>query len=693
MFRPIPFRFALSALVLAGAWLAATGRNANAAPCLPMSQAESQEILARLRTALCDQAGTYFSPKTHAWYSQRLDRLPPAADVKDLYPNPVGYGTGMDDCPLFAGALMVALVELYDMTHAECLRNEAFEVYQGLKLCGTAHGVPGFVARGICIEDGTSAYITSSRDQYTHYVDGLWQYYHSPLCSERSKGEIRRLLGVLADTMTEQIIEANDFGFLRADGSKDPRGLHKMWRVYAHEVARIAMIYAAAWDVGGDKEHYALYRRYLLPAIRESIELKNKPAGEVNAWVPPYSCFQMACSLALLYRLEEDPAVKADILEALIVARNLAAQKMPGAARRNRRELAEVLIAQLMIRQFGLDDEQKPYLCQALRLEGLAKGGPPTTIHLLALYAKACQSGLLPVPQQLSPETWASATGEREDAQPAPLFSVTKKPIIPERDEHLVVFLADPHVGAQAGEPQENLAQFQAFCDRIAAMRPRPAAVVLAGDLAFDQGTKDDYACLKHVLQKFDAAGIPWRACFGTTDRREAFFEVFPQCAGTTSQIPGRMVGVVETPRADFILLDTLQEGKAEGAIGDRQRQWLQEQLERYRQSGKRFFVVSHHPAAELDAASLVARAPTCVGWISGRDHMWKQDTESVPKQFHLQSTAYAPNAWTRRGFTYLKMDAWEFVFRPVSPDTNDLWERRIWVVRFPRPSEKTAGQ
>jgi len=657
----------------------------------PAALAESQEILAQLRTALHQQAPLFFSPTTHAWYAERLDRLPSADDVKDLYPNPVGYGTGMDDCPLFEGALLVALVELYDMTRAECLRQEAFEAYQGLKLCGTAHGVPGFVARGISVEDGKSIYITSSRDQYTHYVDGLWQYYHSPLCDETAKGEIRQLLCVLADAMKEQIVEENDFGYLRADGSKDPRGLHKMWHVYAHEAARLPMIYAAAWDVGGNKTHYALYRKYLLPAIAQSLDLKNKPQSELNAWVPPYSYFQMECSLALLYRLEKDPTVKADLLEAMTVAKRLAAEKTPWAAKRSLRDLAEVLIAQLMIKEFSLADDEKPYLREALAIANLERGGPPTTIHLLALYSKACQSGLLPIPQHVAGETWAPAARKADskgNISSGTLSPVAKTFVKPDRDEHLVVFLAAPHVAAEgsAGETMHgNLQRFKSFCDRILAMKPRPAAVIIAGDLASSQGDRKDYEAAKPILSQFDAAGIPWRVCFGDTDRRETFFEVFPQFKPQASPVPGRRVEVLELPRADFVLLDTLQEGTSRGTLDDAQRAWLKQQLDKYHQSGKRFFVVAHHPMNELDLAPLFEQASSCVGWISGHEHRWKQDTKSVPRRFSLQSTADAPDASTRCGFTYLQMDRWEFVFRPVSSNPDDVWERRIWVVRFPR--------
>jgi hypothetical protein len=90
------------------------------------------------------------------------------------------------------------LVDQYQVTKNRSLSIRAQDVFEGLKACATAHGVPGFVARGVCAEDGRSIRITSSRDQVTHFVHGLWRYYHSPLCAEKTKAEIRALLSAVA---------------------------------------------------------------------------------------------------------------------------------------------------------------------------------------------------------------------------------------------------------------------------------------------------------------------------------------------------------------------------------------------------------------------------------------------------------------------------------------------------------------
>jgi hypothetical protein len=66
--------------------------------------------------------------------------------------------------------MLSLIVDRYAVTNDETLRDRAASVFQGIQRCATVHGVPGFLARGICPEDGKSIYPNSSRDQYTHAV-------------------------------------------------------------------------------------------------------------------------------------------------------------------------------------------------------------------------------------------------------------------------------------------------------------------------------------------------------------------------------------------------------------------------------------------------------------------------------------------------------------------------------------------
>lgn len=245
--------------------------------------------------------------------------LPTAEEVKRLYPNPCGYSTGMEDGAILGGAMLSVLCDRFAVTKDESLREKAANVFAGLKRCVTVHGVKGFVARNVCPEDATSTYINSSRDQVTHFVHGLWQYYHSPLPDEATKLQISTILSDVAERLIATVTPENDYDFLRADGQRCPLGICRMWNVQPHEAARLPMIYAAAWDVTKANRYHLQWRKYAGEAIKQSAN-----PGDHK---PAYALLQMQCSLEVLHALEPDPELKAQIHQHMLHVRDLAAKR------------------------------------------------------------------------------------------------------------------------------------------------------------------------------------------------------------------------------------------------------------------------------------------------------------------------------------------------------------------------------
>jgi hypothetical protein len=252
----------------------------------------------------------FYHPDTNLFYDyissyekgQELSHLPTANEVSRQYPNPCGYGTGMEDCMILGGLMLGAIVDMYEVKKEASLKEAISKVFLGVKRCCTIHNVSGFVARGVCVEDGKSVYINSSRDQYTHCVHGLWKYYHSPLSDDIKKSEIREILVAIAERMRKNVTPGNNYDSLRADGKQCPLGISRMWNVEAHEAARLPMIYAATWDMTGEKKYYDLYRSYIDDALEQSENILDS----YNGW----SCLQMQCSFELLHQLESDTAMK-----------------------------------------------------------------------------------------------------------------------------------------------------------------------------------------------------------------------------------------------------------------------------------------------------------------------------------------------------------------------------------------------
>jgi hypothetical protein len=91
----------------------------------------------------------------------------------------------MEESMISGGIMLCTVIDRYEATHEDRLKESAAKVYLGLKRCATQHGIPGFIARSLCLEDGTGFYHSSSRDQYTHCIHGLWRYYRSALSDEQ----------------------------------------------------------------------------------------------------------------------------------------------------------------------------------------------------------------------------------------------------------------------------------------------------------------------------------------------------------------------------------------------------------------------------------------------------------------------------------------------------------------------------
>jgi len=346
----------------------------------------------------------YYSPKTHLYYGSPVEKVAPARLFTDGFLDPdkrnAGYGHGMEDCPIYGGLLLSMLADRYEVTGdpggalAACAR----DAFEGLKLCATVHGVPGFVARGVCVEDGRSVCLTSSRDQVTHFVHGLWRYYRSPLCQAATKAEIRTLLRAVAERMIRNVTQENDYDFLRADGSRDPRGICRMWNVRPHEAARLPMVYAAVWDVARDGKYLRLYRQYVGPAIEQSLTLPSVPPSQIRATMPTYTLLQMQTSLEILHDLETDAALKAKIVEAMQPVAEMAAARairVDGGEEKYLCACGEAALAQLMARDFPFRAEQARLLYKSIAGSDVGTITACRTIHLSAAFWRARRLGVL----------------------------------------------------------------------------------------------------------------------------------------------------------------------------------------------------------------------------------------------------------------------------------------------------------
>ena len=196
-------------------------------------------------------------------------------------------------------------------------------------------------------------------------------------------------------------------------------------------------------------------------------------------------------------------------------------------------------------------------------------------------------------------------------------------------DADLMVFISDVHVttGDKCAQWQKKRAM--AHVAEILRMDPLPRNVLCFGDLAYSYGTVEDYTVFKEIVKPLVDAGVKLTLAMGNHDRRSEFLKVFPEYEKTT-KVSGRIVSVVDVPRASFVLLDSLDDTPSSpgakyntvtGIIDDAQCEWFRDFCAK---ATKPVFAGAHHPAREMrNLSAALADAPTCYGWIHGHNHRW----------------------------------------------------------------------
>ena len=268
----------------------------------------------------CQKTGLFYDYRTSRNSEHPFDHLPTPDEIAVQFPNPGGWGTGMEDSMLNAGSVMEILCLRKKLESFPEALSLAAEVMNGMIRCAHIHGVDGFLVRSICPEDGRSCYFNSSRDQFTLAVYGAWRFLCTfPEAPEPLLAGTRRLLVDIAQ-YCERVITTENDDLLRLDGK--PALVSTMVHVGAHEKLRLPMFYAAAWLASKDQHWFDLYRQYALPGIEETLLI-----DKTRHWWD-WELPQLQLSLELLREIEPDPELKAKYASAMFIAAELAGREL-----------------------------------------------------------------------------------------------------------------------------------------------------------------------------------------------------------------------------------------------------------------------------------------------------------------------------------------------------------------------------
>jgi hypothetical protein len=234
-------------------------------------------------------------------------------------------------------------------------------------------------------------------------------------------------------------------------------------------------------------------------------------------------------------------------------------------------------------------------------------------------------------------------------------------------DEHFWALLSDTHIAADRSKVARDInmtGHLKAVNEEVIGQPLRPAGVLVNGDCAFNSGEAEDYATFTDLMQPLREAGMPLHLTIGNHDNREHFWSALTEARNAPRPLADRNVALIETPRANWLILDSLEKTlSTPGLLGAAQLNWLAQTLDAH--PDKPALVVGHHQTANAgeaksglkDSAQLleiIRPRKQVKAYIFGHTHVWRvQEDESGIHFVNLPPVAYVfdkhqPSGWVK---------------------------------------------
>lgn len=231
-------------------------------------------------------------------------------------------------------------------------------------------------------------------------------------------------------------------------------------------------------------------------------------------------------------------------------------------------------------------------------------------------------------------------------------------------NEHCWALFSDIHLSAdpaKLGRGVNMTDNFAAVVKEVLALKTRPSAALISGDLAFNSGETEDYAHVVEMLKPLRASQMPVHLALGNHDNRERFWASQLQGKEIKRPLQDRQATIIRAPRVNWFVLDSLDKTlSTPGVLGETQLAWLAKSLDA--NSDKPALVVVHHnPNPEgvkggltetKEFFDLIRPRKQVKAYLFGHSHHWSvtQDASGI-HLINLPTTAYlfdkeSPNGW-----------------------------------------------
>ena len=234
----------------------------------------------------------------------------------------------------------------------------------------------------------------------------------------------------------------------------------------------------------------------------------------------------------------------------------------------------------------------------------------------------------------------------------------------PSVDLNRMVLISDLHIDEDLKHVERNTNMADNLTRVVAAivaLDPRPAAVLINGDAAHWFGHAADYAAVVSILKPIREADIPIHLSMGNHDHRANLWKAFPEEDQSAKAVPDRQVTLIETPSADWYMLDTLlKTNGVPGMLGDAQIGWLTKSLDA--RPNRPAIVMTHHqpdlrpdPKGLIDTKALtdaISGRKQVKALIYGHTHRWEYEKQADGMHWvNLPPTGYVfakekPSGW-----------------------------------------------
>lgn len=253
-------------------------------------------------------------------------------------------------------------------------------------------------------------------------------------------------------------------------------------------------------------------------------------------------------------------------------------------------------------------------------------------------------------------------------------------------------FLSDTHIpenrnqtgGTPSINPVEHLSKIRT--DILSGEIGKPCGVIVSGDCVYLHGLPGDYKTLFEEFMPFREKGLPVHFVMGNHDNRHVFLNAVAQSTATNTPpiIPSRLHSIVETPKVNFFLLDSLEKtNHTPGLFGEEQLQWLTDELDSHKD--KPAILVGHHnpdysgnivkaSGALQDTAVFfeqIRERKQVKAYFYGHTHTWKTLRVNGIHMINIPATAWRfdqsqPFAWV---LLTLKDNGMSLTLRSIDPE------------------------